>query len=275
MKEDPSINIKHYNLLRKEIGIGIDNYYQFIIKKRIPTSFMDLNNFIPIFNNIEKVIHNAEKNKLKSKDPKIIGIYDGKKYLSREFDHPGRMILYASHLLSQINKPYDLLINILNGSAEIGLGIQTIDNILKTNCIRDSIIYDVDFARYSMKDRKQKEIPNYFKFEKIAIPNQLRKIFRQKIENKDLLVIDDNLSTGQSLYNVQKALNEIANSVDISVVEIVPYARVIEILKEKKINLKIILKETDLTYLPIGWWRDQIELNKNKSIKKIIGLLKI
>ncbi len=259
---DKNIKVADYNLIRRDIEKVIKDYYQFIVTGNPPNKCVDAKDLQHLYSSIipEKV-------------------YTNKRFLGREFDHPGRIILYAGNLLTQINeknKKYDLLINLLNSSAEIGLSIQTIDKILNTNNIKDTVIFDVDFARYSMKDKKDPEITNYSEFENIAIPLQLRDIFRNKVKHKNTLIIDDNLNTGSSMYNAQIALKEIANSVDISAIEVVPIERVIEMIKEDQPNAQvdslIKLRERDLTYFSIGWWRDQKILNKSRIIPKMMGL---
>ncbi len=267
MKLDETIEAEHYNLIRREVEMIIDDYYRFIIEKKIPNTFIRQDKLNLFFESIGNVIRKTQS------------VYDGRRYLAREFDHPGRMVLYASHLLSQVKekgRKYDLLVNLLNGSAEMGLATQTIDSILGTNNIRSTTIFEVDFARYSRKDRLDKDVSTYSEFENIAIPKQLRRMFRQKVENKDTLIVDDNLNTGQTLYYVQKALEEIARSVDISTAEVIPILRVIELIKEDNPEAdphnEIKLIESGLTYSPIGWWRDQRKLNKDKVIEKIISL---
>jgi len=266
MREDESISDSHYVETRSCVEKIIDGYYSFIIQAKRPKEiFPATDKLAPVFDAIGRVIS------------KTNSIYEGRRYLSREFDHPGRIVLYAGHLLSQIkdkNKKYDLLVNLLNGSAEIGLAVQTIDRIIGTNNIETTAIFEVDFARYSRQDRRDADVSSYDGFEKIAIPKRLRHTFRKKVQNKHTLLIDDNLNTGKSLYNVSHALREIALSVDISVVEVTPFKRVIELIRRQSANKggfnEIKLTESDLTYAPIGWWRDQVELVEKQMIKYII-----
>jgi len=272
MKLDEQISVDCYNSVREEIEANINNYYTYIITGKKQTSRMNQEKILPAFESIKNVVKKTQK------------IYDGKRYLAREFDHPGRMVLYAGHLLSQIKnkgKKYDLLVNLLNGSAEIGLAVKTIDAILNTNRIADIAIFEVDFARYSMKDREDQEVSNYSEFEKVAIPSQLRQMFRERLENKNTLLVDDNINTGKSLYYVLNALTDVTACVDISVVEVTPITRARELIEEDlrrkgkteiDPDVEIKLNEKDLTYTPIGWWRDQPAIKKDRIIENIIGL---
>lgn len=267
MKLDSSIPISHYDLIRGEVENIINDYYKFTISGKQPNKFIHPDKIVSTFAVMRDLIKKTQK------------VYDGKRYLAREFDHPGRLMLYASNLLSQIkekNKRYDLLVNLLNGSAEIGLAVQVVDALLNINRIRSTTIFEVDFARYSRKDRLDKDVSTYSEFEHVAIPSQLRNNFKNKIQNKDVLVVDDNLNTGQSLFYVKQALEELANSVDISAVETVPIGRVIELIKQKNPGMdphsEIKLIESNLTYSPIGWWRDQVEINKEGRINRIISI---
>jgi hypothetical protein len=281
MLKNDKIDLAHYNLLREYIERAIGDYYAYLIlcvnpREAIPEDTLQL-----AFDDVENVIRKTPQKDQRGANNQALNwnIYDNRRYLAREFDHPGRLILYACNLLSQLQntrKRYDLIVNMLNGSAEVGLGVQSIDRMLNANKIETLSIYDVDYCRYSRKDRKNLDLDDYCNFEKIALPKQLRINFRQKAESNDILLMDDNLNTGQSLYNVRKVLAKIANSVDLSVIEITPYKRIIEILRkgesaDQDIQKNIYIKESDLTYSPIAWWRDQIELNKNQTIEKMIG----
>ena len=283
MNIDSDIDVKYYACLRQEVETVIDNYYNWIIKGEPPKMCANIDTFYPIIKKVKQVIINQNNYKKQAESIRgkvsINTVYDDRKYLSREFDHPGRIVLYASHLLSQITqkeKKYDLLVNLLNGSAEIGLAIQTIDRLLDTKSIYHTTIFEVDFARYSKKDRKHESICNYKEFERIAIPSQLRANFKNNADNKNILLVDDNLNTGQSLYNVRLCLEEIAKSVDISTVEIISSERVKEILFRKNSNIDVMeeikLTELDLTYPAIGFWRDQIKLNEAKIIQNLINI---
>jgi len=277
MKLDPSIPLEHYTLVRSGVEQVIDGYYSFILTGRQPKPFLPFEYLQPVLTQIGSTIQSGSDQQVESSVSTSPKIYDDRKYLSREFDHPGRMVLYAAHLLSQIRgreKRYDLLVNLLNGSAEMGLAIQTIDSILQTDAIRSTTIFEVDFARYSRKDRKDIDLSYYGEFETVALPLQLHSVFRDKIDNKSVLLVDDNLNTGVSLYNVQRALREVASSVDLSTAEVVPLEKVIQMLEqdqpEKDPQSEIKLIESDLAYIPIGLWRDLRRMLKERVFEHVL-----
>jgi hypoxanthine phosphoribosyltransferase len=256
MRSEETIDVSNYCSVRGAVGSLVSEYYRFILEGGPIGVSIDETEINCALASVERVVE------------KTGGVYHRKRYLSREFDHPGRMVMYSSYLLSQIldkGKRYDLLVNLLNGSAEMGLAIQAIDSLLGLNHINSTVVFEVDFARYSKKDEEDEDVNSYSQFERIAIPKQLRPSFRENVDNKDVLIVDDNINTGSSLHNVRTALEEIAKSVDISVAEVT-------IQESIPPRDKAILTESDLTYPPIAWWRDQRELNRRQVIPKIIGL---
>lgn len=256
MKHDESIDVSIYHSARSAIDSLVSEYYRFVLEGGPVCVPINGTETQKIVDSVESVVHRTS------------GIYHRKRYLAREFDHPGRMVMYSSHLLSQIRdkrKRYDLLVNLLNGSAEMGVAIQAIDSLLGTKNISSTVVFEVDFARYSKKDEEDEDVTSYSQFERIAVPKQLRQSFRDNVDKKDVLIVDDNINTGSSLYNVRFALEEVASSVDISVAEITPPERIPK-------DLPVMLTESDLTFSPIAWWRDQRELNRMRIIPKILGL---
>ena len=244
MGENEKIDEIYFTKVLELVSQTINNYYCYIIKGKQPK--------LPLCKEDLKQI-------LSKINPKA---YNKQRYLGREFDHPGRIILYSSHLISEIlkrNEKYHLGVDPLNGSAEMGLAINTIDKILNKN-----VIEDVDFLRYSTKDEKHPDIETLDQLLDIAVPKQLHSSFKEKIKDKNIIIIDENISEGGTLYNVRKGLENIAKKVDITVAEI---------NYDPDNPDKIYLREDNLDYPPIGEWRIQSEIIRN--IRELFGLISL
>ena len=229
MREKEEVSAEYLQSSVDLVQQRISEYYKFIITGQTPTKSIDQAVLDSIASQIDSQVS-----------------FTSPKSLLREFDHPGRIILYSTHLLKEIaekGEHYHLALNPLTGSAEIGETVRTFSDLLNKR-----VIDDVEYIRYSTKDEQHPEVINLIDLLHLAVPRQLHESFKKRIKGRNILVIDDNLGRGKTLSTIRKNLAELAMKVDITVAEISSLP-----IDPEKTRLT----EKDLDYPPIGLWRNQ------------------
>lgn len=222
---------------------SISDYYEFIISGRI-SRILDYDT--------NEIISNLH--------PEIA--YPNRRALSREMDHPGRILLYSANLCNIVNSTYDFCINPLRGATEIGFAVKTISTL-----VNKKVIDKISFVRYSTHDERHAELKSVGDLFQHYIPNQLLRNYK-KIQNKKVIVIDDNISTGDTLANINKVLTDFCSYVSTSVVEI-NRDKLYNLLAEKRLSRRCFLTK-DLIGAAIGEWRDQTAIRE--IIEKRVNL---
>jgi len=188
--------------------------------------------------------------------------YSSKRSLSREMDHPGRILLYSAGLCKIVDEPYDFSVNPLRGAAEIGFAIKAISEI-----VGKKVIEHLNFVRYSTHDERHEAVTNVCELMEKYIPRQLWHSF-EAMKDRRVIIIDDNITGGNTLKNLKRALDTFCRSVDVSVVEI-NREHLYEMLDEKGEERRVFPTRKMLP-ASIGEWRDQREIVKilEKRVKQ-------
>jgi len=209
---------------------AVTDYYGFIISRKIPGLRSE---------DIDEIVQSID----------APTAYQKKKALSREMDHPGRILLYCANLCSLIDQPYDFSVNPLRGAAEIGFALKTIGEILGSEAVGE-----LNFVRYSTHDERHGAVTNICELMEGHVPKQLWPSI-EKMQGKDTIIIDDNITGGNTLKNLKRALEGHCRSVDVSVVEI-NRTHLYEILESKGQERRVFPTKKMLP-AAIGEWRDQ------------------
>ena len=241
MREREEVSAEYLQSSVELVQQCIFDYYRFMVTGQAPTTTLDQTVFDSIASQIDSKVS-----------------FTSPRSLLREFDHPGRITLYSTHLLRGIaekGEQYHLALNPLTGSAEIGETVRTFSQLLGKE-----VIGDIEYLRYSTKDEQHPEVTSLVDLLHLSVPRQLHESFKKKIKGRNILVIDDNMGRGKTLNTIKKSLAELAMRVDITVAEIVPLAINFE---------KTRLTENDLDYPPIGLWRNQMYILE--EIRNLLG----
>jgi hypothetical protein len=236
MIRDERISLQTFDQCYGLCSDAVKDYYDFIIFGKKP------NMVVSHVEDISSSIH-AEH------------AYSSKRSLSREMDHPGRILLYSANFCSIADAPYDFSVNPLRGAAEIGFAIKAISGM-----IDKEVIGHLNFVRYSTHDERHDAVANVCDLMEKYIPRQLWHLF-EAVKDGRVIIIDDNITGGNTLKNLKRALDAYCRSVDVSVVEI-NREHLYELLEDKGEKQRVFPTRKMLP-ASIGEWRDQREIVKS------------
>lgn|GEM_PF-3007213 len=244
MLEDPSIPSSVFDESYAFCESAIREYYQFIVCGKEPeTGVRDTSRIVKAIN------------------PSVA--YDSHRSLSRELDHPGRVLLYSSNLCGVVEEPYDFSVNPLNGSAEVGFAVRAISRMADKR-----VVEGLSFVRYSSHDERHGDIYDLSELIMNHVPRQLMRQI-DAMRGKRVIIIDDNITRGHTLANIRRALETHCERVDVSVVEI-NREGLYRVLEKEGHERRRVLPTRELLDASVGEWRDQ-----RRIMARIYELVKI
>lgn len=155
--------------------------------------------------------------------------------VQHEATEPDKILSHSIEIMEQMNKSYDYLVSILFGGIELGFALKSV-----ARALYDALpaqVYLIKYSRYDDNDAY------------IKIPHQLMDTLPV---NADLLLMDDSVGTGNTLYDSRQFFNALGNRTDMTATEI-SYIYLEDIRTGRKSGDTIDLK--DMSYVTENRYR--------------------
>jgi len=141
---------------------------------------------------------------------KTEGEPSARKVIIREMDHPMQITLFSGEVLSEeSNDPIDFIVNPLNGALEIGYALKTIFSISGKDKVRD--VFLVKYSKYADAAERAISLRPFVPVQLVEETDMLL--------GKRLVIIDDNVFTGETLDDLRKMCMAYSSQVEIAAVE--------------------------------------------------------
>jgi|GEM_PF-3157397 len=225
LKHDLDIDI--YENVKDSCIKDVSNFYTFLLTGKIVEQGMFTSASLDAFE--KQLILPTDTPKTPSN---LEIIPAARKIIIREMDHPIQILLFAGQLLKcDKDTIVDFVVNPLNGAAEIGYAIKSIYSKLSIDKVKD--IFLLKYSRYDENNIRDISLDPF-------VPKQLKNE-TGIICNKRLLILDDNIFKGETLYDIQRMCMSYSTSVDVAAVE-----------KIMKFDETSLIKYDDLLIKPIS-----------------------
>ncbi len=244
---DKELDLSLYEEAKNNCVKDISNYYQFLLTQELGEQSSFSEEIIDIFQ--KRIIFP------KAKDPtefKPEGEPAARKMLIREMDHPMQILLFAGQLLRQDKTDMiDFVVNPLYGALEIGYALKSIYSIKNIEKINN--IFLIKYSRYG-EDDSPSTIKKYIPQQIIGETNELI--------GKRIMVVDDNVFSGNTLFDIKEMLKEYSGNIEVAAIE-----RITDMEVERKINYD------ELAIKPVSKLRYIERVLKNVVRNNLNGLL--
>ncbi len=125
----------------------------------------------------------------------------------RELDDPLKILFYSANVIEERRKPFEVVINPFSGALELGFALKTVSEILNNPVVNDIVFFD-----YSVYDRGKiidiSESADEILSDIIqgSFPKPLADSSMSRMWGKESFILDDNLTTGKTLFGMKRSL---------------------------------------------------------------------
>lgn len=242
-------NKELYVHTKNECIKDIFNFYNFILNDELSPQGKFSKDLLDVFE--RKFI--LPKNTLPTLN-KPKGETAARKLIVREMDHPMQIMLFAGQILDQDKSgKIDFIVNPLSGAIEIGYAVRCIYEALNIEKIED--IFLIKYLRYGENDSYEESLEKF-----IPSPSLIN---LENLKEKRLFVVDDNIFSGQTLYDLKKIFVKYSNKIGIAAIE-----------RKSDSKKKPVLNYDDLDIKPISKLRyieRVLNFIRNYNLKGIVN----
>jgi len=131
----------------------------------------------------------------------------------REMDNPQRILLHAGNVINHADKKYCVVVNPLSGATEPGFALKSISEETGR-----PVVSEVFPLRYSIYQDEEGEVHDFESLMEWAVPGCF--IGMLPLNRKSpILILDDNIATGETLARLKILFEEKYKDVDTSAIE--------------------------------------------------------
>jgi len=131
----------------------------------------------------------------------------------REMDNPQRILLHSGNVIANAGKKYCVVVNPLSGATEPGFALKTISEE-----VGQPVVTEVFPLRYSIYQDEEGEVHDFDSLLMWAVPKCFLRLLPSS-RTSPILILDDNIATGETLARLKVLFEERFKDVDISAIE--------------------------------------------------------